>query len=141
LSSQKHRGHSRKRFSDDGDNLIFLFLNIWPAKLPNQSFAAACYVSLLKTKNPSSLFERMGSPVDNLGRYISLSSEGSWIDPLQFRIPRLLSYPPMDYVTQDISIIAFLELIVKSNKTYKRSGTGTCESPEVFPLDPLHVLW
>ena len=52
LSSQKHRGHTRKRFSDDGDNLILLFLNIWPAKLPNQSFAAACYVSLLKTKKP-----------------------------------------------------------------------------------------
>jgi len=55
----------------------------------------------------------MGSPGDNLGRYISFSSEGSWIDPLQFRIPRLVGYPLMDYVAQDISIIAFLELIVK----------------------------
>jgi len=24
----------------------------------------------------------MGSPIDNLGRYISLSSEGLWDDPL-----------------------------------------------------------
>jgi hypothetical protein len=28
LSSQKHRGHSRKRFSDDGDNLISLFSGV-----------------------------------------------------------------------------------------------------------------
>jgi len=85
-----------------------------------------------KTKTHSSDFERMGSSIDNPGRYISLSSEGSWIDPLQFRIPHLLGYPPMDYVTQDISIIAFLELIVKSNK-------GRCVRIEVS-LNPRFFL-
>ena len=58
----------------------------------------------------------MGSPIDNLGRYISLSLEDSWSYPLQSRIPRLIGYPLMDYVAQDIEIMAFLELIVKWNK-------------------------
>jgi len=48
----------------------------------NHDFAVACRISLLKNKNPFRLFERMGSPIDNLGRYISLSSEGLWHDPL-----------------------------------------------------------
>ena len=30
----------------------------------------------IKNKNPFSVYERMGSPIDNLRRYISLSSEG-----------------------------------------------------------------
>ena len=37
---------------------------------------------LPKNKNPFSLFERIGFPIDNLGRYISFSSEGLWDDPL-----------------------------------------------------------
>jgi len=40
------------------------------------------HFSIQKTKNPFSLFERMGSPIDNLGRYISFSSEDLWDDPL-----------------------------------------------------------
>ena len=56
-----------------------------------------------------------------------------WGDPLQSRIPHLLSYPSMDYVTQDISIIEFLELIVKLNK-------GRCVSIEVS-LNPTRALF
>jgi len=74
----------------------------------------------LQDKNPFFALARMGSPGDNLRRYIDSSSEGLWVDPLQCRIPHLLGYPLMHYVSQDNHIIAFLERIVKSNRTYKQ---------------------
>ncbi len=41
----------------------------------------------------------MGSSPDNLGGYISLSSEDLSDDPLQSRISRLLGYLLMGYVS------------------------------------------
>ena len=74
-----------------------------------------------KTKTHSSPFGRMGSSLDNLGRYISLSSEGFWVDPLQFRAVCLLGYLLMEYGSQDSNIIASLGLIVKcSSIPYKQ---------------------
>jgi len=70
----------------------------------------------IKNKNPFVPFGRMGSSLDNRGRYISLSSEDLSGDPLQRQIPRLLGYPLMDYISQDRSIVVLLGLIVKSNK-------------------------
>ncbi len=75
----------------------------------------------------------MGSLVDNLGRYISLSSEGLSGDPLQSRIPRLLSYPLIYYVSQDRSIVVLLGLIVKF-------GSGTGGSSETLVLFLSHVI-
>jgi len=66
-----------------------------------------------KEKTHSLYVERMGSPVDNLGRHISFSSDGLSTSLLLSWIPRLLGYPLMEYVSQDTAIIAFLGRIIK----------------------------
>jgi len=71
----------------------------------------------------------MGSPVDNPGRYISLSSEDLLDDPLQSRIPRLVGYPLIDCISQVSSIIVLLGRIVKF-----RGGIGELSQTGVLFL-------
>jgi len=52
-----------------------------------------------KNKNPFSLFERMDSPVDNLGKYIPFSSEGLSASLLVSWVVRLLGHPLIDNIT------------------------------------------
>jgi len=111
----------------------------WTSLLMNSSilklflFGASNGPFAYQEKTPFSLVARMGSAVDNPARHIASSSEGSWADPLQSRIPPLLGYPLMGYIALCMKIIAFLEPIVKSNRTYEQCPClFTCRTARFF---------